>query len=334
VLEDRAKQADDAAAEATMILLELGRRDRGALVKKYRDASGGAWRALAARSAVRAKDGPFRRKRFADPDERVRRAALRAAVDAASPDDLEPLLEAGRLDPDPLCRSLANRAVGSIGGQRAVLALVDQWARADEPTRLTIIDAWGMRAAFRSGGERELVTIAETKQGTEAIAAAEALVRANGKSRATGVAVLIRAVAEGTEAERRLAIQWVPLSDPDARREVDKAAKADDPEVRVIALARLAGLDENETALAGLRKLAKKDDELGLQARAALAAAGDSGVKPQLTGLLGAKRAHFRSVAARGLLDLGDYSAAALALADDDPDVRTKVACDVLNRQK
>ena len=76
--------------------------------------------------------------------------------------------------------------------------------------------------------------------------------------------------------------------------------------------------------------LAKKDDELGLQARAALAAAGDAGVQKQLVDLLGSPKAHTRTVAAQGLLALGDYQKAATALADDDPGVRTAVACAVL----
>lgn len=332
VLEDRSEQADDAAAEATLVLLELGRRDRKAMIEKHRDASAGAWRALAARAAVGPEHGPLRRKLFTDPDERARRAALRAAIETRSKDDLEPLLEAARVDPDALSRGIATRAVGAIGGERAVLALKDHWARADEPTRLTIIEAWGMPAAFKSGGEHELVTVAETRHGREAISAADALVRAAGASAPTGEAILQRAVAEGTRAERRLAIQLVPLADPDARKAVEKASKDKDEEVRIAALLRLASTDDRKKSLEGLRELAKKDDETGLEARAALAKAGDHEVKPKLTPLLSAPKARFRSTAAKGLIELGDYSAAATALADDDPSVRTEVACAVLSR--
>ena len=52
VLEARAEQADDAAAEATATLFELGQRDARDLVKRHRDASSGAWRAVGARAAV------------------------------------------------------------------------------------------------------------------------------------------------------------------------------------------------------------------------------------------------------------------------------------------
>lgn len=331
VLEARAEQADDAAAEATLTLLELGRRDRRELVRRHRDSSSGAWRAVAARASSAKEHGPLRRKLFADPDERVRRSALVAAIEARSADDLEAALEAARLDPDLVSKAHATRTVGAIGGERAVLALRDHWARADETTRITIIDAWAMPASYAAGGEHELVTIAENQQGTLAISAADALVRARGRFATSGVATLIRAVGQGTEGERRLAIQLVPLSDKDAVAAVEKATRDADNEVKVIALARLAGESAHKAkALEGLRELAKKDDDLGLQARAALAAAGDAGVKKQLTDLLTAPKARTRTVAARGLLSLGDYGNAATALADDDPGVRTSVACAVL----
>ncbi|MBK7579220.1 MAG: hypothetical protein IPI67_03350 [Myxococcales bacterium] len=331
VLEARAGQADDAAAQATWTLFELGRRDGDELVRKHRDASSGAWRALAARASGRKEHGPLRRKYFTDPDERVRRGALAAAIEARSVDDLDPALEAARLDPDLLSKAFATRAVGAIGGQRAVLALVDHWVRADESTRMTIIDAWAMPASYAAGGEHELTSLAENKQGLLALVAADALVRSRGRFVASGVATLLRAVKEGTEAERRLAIQLIPFSDKDAVLAIEKASADSDKEVKVIALARLAGEGSTKAkALGGLRELAKLDDDLGLQARAALAAAGDTGVKKQLTDLLTAPKARTRTVAARGLLALGDYGNAATALADDDPGVRTAVACAVL----
>lgn len=334
VLEARAEQADDAAAEATATLFELGQRDARDLVKRHRDASSGAWRAVGARAAVAKELGPLRRKLFADPDERVRRAALRAAMEARSSDDLDAALEAARLDPDAVSRGHATRTVGAIGGERAVLALRDHWARADEPTRITIIDAWGMPASYKAGGEHELTTIAENQHGTLAVTAASTLVRAQGRYAGSGLAALIRAIGQGTEGERRLAIQLAPLSDKDVVAAIEKAGKDSDKEVQVMALARLASDGAHKAkSLEGLRALAKKDDELGLQARAALAEAGDPGVKKQLTDLLGAPKAHTRTVAARGLLSLGDYPNAATALADDNPGVRTAVACAVLAAQ-
>ncbi len=48
---------------------------------------------------------------------------------------------------------------------------------------------------------------------------------------------------------------------------------------------------------------------------------------------LAGPKARYRTVAAVGLLRLGDYSQAATALADDDPVVRTAVACTVLSSE-
>jgi hypothetical protein len=331
VLRDRAERSDDAGAEATLVLVELGKLSREPLLERYSEASGGAWRAVAARSAVGKQNGPVRRRLIRDPDERARRAALNAAIESRDAADLEELLETARLDPDPLSRSLATRAAGAIGGDRAVIALGDHWARADEVTRITIVEAWSMPAALRSGGDRKLVWAAETTRGLPALAAAQALVRLGGSTAPLGTALLARAINEGSAPERRLAIAVAPLADTDVRKSIQKASRSDDREVRVMALARL--LDDPGTrssAIMQLRDVAKGKDSPAVQARAALATAGDSSVSRQLIAQLGAPEAELRSQAALGLLSLGDYAHAASGLADDDPEVRTRVACSTL----
>jgi hypothetical protein len=331
VLRDRAERSDDAGAEATLVLLELGKISRGPLLERYSEASGGAWRAVAARSAVGRQNGPARRRLIGDPDERARRAALHAAIESRDAADLEELLETARLDPDPLSRSLATRAAGAIGSDRAVVALGDHWARADETTRITIIEAWSMPAALRNGGEQRLVWAAETTRGLPAIAAAQALARLGGSNASLGTALLARAIQEGSAPERRLAIAVAPLTDTDVRKSIQQASKSDDREVRVMALARF--LDDpaaRSAAVTQLRDLAKGKDSSAIQARAALATAGDSSVSRHLIAQLEAPEAELRSQAALGLLSLGDYARAAAGLADDDPEVRTRVACSTL----
>ena len=302
---------------------------------KHREASSGAWRAVAARAAVTPKHGLMRRDWMRDPDERVRRGALSASAIAAQRDDVEALLEAARVDPDPLSRSLALRAVGTIGGQRAVLALDDMWARADEIERVGIVDAWAMPAAYRSGGRERLVRVVETARGIPALSAAEALSRKQGSEAQLGVAALLRAVLDGTPNERSLAIRMAPLEDVDVVKALEKASKEHDREMKVMALARLTEVaDKQSAAMKALRELAKKDDDAALQARAALAAAGDRSVIPNLAKQLGSKRAFDRQFAALGLLRLGEWPKVATALADDDPLVRTTVACNVLRLTK
>jgi hypothetical protein len=333
VLRERAERLDEAGAEAALVLLETGRLDPGALVARYRDASDGAWRAVAARAAVAPKFAQLRRGYMVDPDERVRRAALAAAVAAPDPDDLDVALETTRLDPDALSRSLAAQTAGAVGGSRVALALRDYWARADEPTRLMFIEAWAMPRTFATGGREALLWVAETAGGLPAVAAAHALAEVGGESASAGVGALLRAMREGTVEERRLALRLAPFADADVRAELWKAAKERDRAVQVMALARLVGApSERERARPELRKLAAGKDTVAVQARAALAAAGDVAMLGPLEQQLRQGTSHERRVAALSLLELGRYAAAAPALADDDPAVRIEVACSMLAR--
>jgi HEAT repeat protein len=334
VLRDKAEQGDDAGAEATMLLYDLGRLPAEPLVRRHRAASAGAWRAVAARAAVAPKYGLLRRQWMRDPDERVRRAALAAALDSAGRDDLEELLEAARLEPDEIGRSLALRAVGAIGGERAVLALDDLWARADETTRKAIVDAWAMPAAYETGGRGRLIRVVETTRGIAALAAAEALSRTSGPEAHKGVAVLTRAIVDGTPEERSVAIVAAPLHDSDVVQALRRSAKERDREVRVMALARLVEVQEHRLeAVKALQQLAAKQDEIAVQARAALSAADDKSVVPGLEKQLSSRRSQDRKLAALGLLRLGEWPRLATALADDDPHVRASVACTVLSRE-
>lgn len=331
VLEDRAAHPDDVGAQATLMLLELGRMDRPGLVRRYAEASSGAWRAVAARAATGPRDGRLRRSFMVDGDQRVRKAALQASVEAHDAADLDSLLEAARLDPDPLLQSLAVRAVGTIGNQRAVLALKDVWAHSDGTTRETIVAAWAMPAAYGTGGARELRTIAEGANSLAAVAAARALSAKSGEDAQLGATILARFIKEGTQTERRVAIQVAPVTDPDVLHALGAATHDADPDVRVMALARSLGVAAARgKAKAELRKLAAGKDRVAVQARAALAAVHDGSVESQLSRQLASQSPEERRLAALALIRLGLYSRAATALADDDPDVRSSVACSML----
>lgn len=330
-LEERAARPDDVGGEAALVLLEEHRISAADAVSRYAESASGAWRAVAARAATGQGDGELRRRFMADPDERVRRAALTAAADARERFDLETLLESARLDPDSLARSLATRAAGAIGGERAVLALVDQWARADDPTRLALVDAWAMPASWASGGERELRALAEGQPSLPSIAAAAALVRLGSGGAGAARAALARAISTGTLAERGLAIRLAPLDDPAVRTALDAAAGDPEPEIQVAAATRQLELPSSrERALALLNALARGEGAAALSARAALASAGRREVRPALLGQLGSKIPDARRRAALGLLALEDWSSAATALGDDDPAVRAAAACAVL----
>jgi hypothetical protein len=327
-LEARAERQDDVAAEATLVLLAARRLSPDALASRYDDADSGAWRAVAARASVAPERFAKRRRYYVDPDQRVRRAALEAAVEAPAALDEPALLEAARLDPDAMCRSLATRAVGAIGDEHGVRALLDLWERADEDDRLNIVEALGDRRALKAGGRSELTRIAESEHGVPAVAARGLLLRVDPSTAATMTNLLARDIAEGSADEQELALQTAPLADP-VLKSLHDAAKDADPTVRIAALERLLEVPaERNQAFADLRALAQSDATGA--ARAALARARDPSVRSELVKGLMAPSSQDRENAGLSLITLGDYAHAATLLADDDANVRVAIACRML----
>ncbi len=326
-LRERADVPDDAGAEALLVLAEAGKIDARALVAKYEQAPSGALRAVAARGTGSPRYASLRRRYLVDPDERVRAEALRAAADAAAPSDLESVLEAARLDPDPLCRTLAMRAAGRIGGERASIALNDLWANADDTVKVAIVDAWAMPAVLENGGRASLVRVAEQADSLAAVAAASALVRVGGDTASVGRAVLARAIRDGTSEERVAAIRLAPI-DADVLASLDAAAASEDPDVRVAALSRSLDVPaRRDGARARLQAMARSKDGAARQARLALAGALDPSVAPLLVGDMSSGGPAARELAALALFRLGKPEKMAPSLADPDPAVRMSVAC-------
>ena len=331
VLTARAERPDEAGAEATLALLAAGKLAPATLVARHAESDSGAWRAVAARASTASEHYQLRRRYYLDPDERVRRAALEAAVEAPAALDLEPLLEAARLDPDPMSQSLAVRAIGSLGGQAAVRALVDLWERAEQDLRLSILEAWSLKRSLSAGGREELLRTAETGRGMPAVSAATLLLRADPSSAGLAATLLKRAVAENPSDEQLLAVGAVPL-DASAIEVVKKAATDADPAVRIAALERLLEVPAERTrAVNALREEAKRSAAAPEAARAALARAGDPSVKPELKKALASADGQRRTQAGMGLIALGDYANAATLLGDGEAGVRLAIACRILN---
>jgi hypothetical protein len=329
-LRERAGVPDDAGAEALLVLAEAGKISPGTLVSKYENEPRGALRAVAARGTGSRQYASLRRRFYVDPDERVRREALRAAADAAEPTDLQSILESARLDPDPLCRTLATRAAGRIGGERAALALNDLWSGADDTVKIAIVDAWSMPSVLEQGGRAALVRVAEQADSMAAVAAASALVRAGGDTAPVGRAVLARLIRDGTSEERVAAIQLAPISDPGVLAAVDVASTSEDPDVRVAALSRSLDVPARRAAArTKLQAMAQQQDGAARQARLALAGALDGSVAPLLERDLGTGGPTSRELAAIALFRLGKPAKMAPSLADPDPSVRMAVACSV-----
>ncbi|HWP06398.1 MAG TPA: hypothetical protein VNN72_11675 [Polyangiaceae bacterium] len=329
-LEARSSRQDEPAAEATLVLLANGRLEPEPLASRYEDADSGAWRAVAARASLTPERFLKRRHYFVDPDQRVRRAALEAALDAPSPLDKDALAEAARLDPDAQCRSLAARTLGTIGGEAGVRALMDLWEHGDADDRVTLVEALGKSAALAAGGRAELLHIAESEHGMPAIAAAGTLLRVDPESSAQAKALLARAITDGSGDEQTLAVTLAPL-DPALVQAMKKAEPAADPVLRVAILARLLQVPAERTrAFTALRTEAKGQGDSVEAAREALARAGDRSVAPRFVEALGAKEWQIRQGAGLALVSLGDYGHASMLLADDDANVRVAVACSIL----
>ena len=337
-MEKRIANDDDVAAELTLILLEAHAVDGEALLNRNARSPSGAWRAVAARAAVRPIDTDLRRAYYADPDERVRRAALATAHDVRDARELEALLEVARLDPDALSQSLAARAAGAIGGERAVLSLADLWARADDALRIAIVDAWSEPGSFDAGGERELARAA-SGTGLAAVSASYALSRSGGSQAAVADARLRQSLSDGSDDEKRLALSVAPLN-AETEAAIAKAAREASPELKVAALTRLSAIPRRRNdALRALRELAsaKPSSEAAAHARDAavsvLANAGDTSVAASQIQNLNSPELRIRWRAAHALASLGDYTNAASALADDDANLRTDLACSILARE-
>ncbi|MET0595831.1 MAG: hypothetical protein ABW133_24240 [Polyangiaceae bacterium] len=332
-LEDRADRKDDPGAEAMLALLD-GRPnhpgDGASLVAKHGGSQNPMWRAVAARGAVGTKNGDARRKFYVDPDERVRLAGLRAGLEWADPADAAALLEAARLDPNPVAQAIAARAAGGIENAEIVLSLRDRYAVADEGLRQSIVDAWARPALAKVGGRRELVTVAENQSGAYAIEAGAMLLSIPGdtEARAIGQRTLVRAMGQGLARDRKLAIGRAPIGEREVLDAIRKAAQGDDVPVKVAALVRLGEIPEERTkAWSELRKLA---DGGSNEALFALARAGDPAAADRVMKDLGSTNPETRLAAMNVLVAAGRYASAAPLLADANPGVRMRASCAVL----
>jgi HEAT repeat protein len=325
-IDERAARGDEAAAVATLLLFEAGKRPANELVTRYQEADSAAFRALAARATLAPSQAELRRRYFTDPDERVRQAAFEAAVKAPMSSQLADLIEAARLDPSPANRARAAQAAGRIGTEPAVLGLMDLFSSGDEQAQLAVLDAWSEPSSFRRGGEREL-SRALARSGLVSVSAATLLLRSR-DARTAAIGVLARAIAEGSDDERRLALMAAPISEPSIKDALDKAAKSPSPEITPLVLSRLAELPgRGLKARASLEKLAADKSDYGLEANYELARMGSLRAVARVEQELSNERASRRLRAAITLAGLGKLSHLAPRLADQDPWVRATLAC-------
>jgi hypothetical protein len=325
----RGQGSDAAAAELALLDAGAGRRAEGArLWTRYRQDPNPLWRAVAARAQIGPALGTARRQAYVDPDERVRLAALRAALEMADSGDVGPLLEEARLDPNPLARALAARAAGGIASPQVTVGLRDLYFTADEGLRQSIVDAWARPGAVSAGGVRELEDVAANQRGAPAIEAATRLVQLGGGHAGTGTEALLRAMTDGLARDRVLAIDNAPLGDARVRAALSNLRSSPDALIRTAALVRLLEIpSERARSLALLRAMAERGVAPALDAAAR---AGDGWAIDQLARELSSANSGRRLRAAQALVGAGQARRAAELLGDADANVRMTFACSVL----
>lgn len=339
-LRARFDKGDDLGAAAGEVLLSSGAVDEDEWVDFARDRDPRpGFRALGARGLLDEDDFALRRSLFLDLDERVRGNALKAALRAPSKDDLEALIEAARVDPFPPARSAAARAIGRIGGERALVALKDLWLKADPRLREAIVDALVSPATFEVGGREALVRAAEDPS-PGSVPAAIVLARIvidqepERAARESALGVLVRAIKLGTRGDRTYAMVMAP-PDPVVLEALRVAKDDSDPGIALVAHGRLAYVgtaEEQKAARVKLLEIAKGDDPEANRAMAELASLRDKKVVDLLVKELSKESSFARAFAARHLVLMGELALAAKALADAEPYVRASAACAVLGR--
>lgn len=343
VLAERAKVHDEAGAEAALALLDSGAWDADDARAWVSDPDD-AWRAVGAHALVRKEDRPARIQAMLDPAPRVRRGAMRASMAAKDPDDLDVLFDAARRDPEPMVKTDAVRAIASVvtDAQAAltVTRLRDLYGGADDALKEDIANAWAMPVLANGGGAQALRVLLASAHGPGAISGAAAVLRAkpgtfDADTRASALALVVRAIDSGAHRDQMFAIAVAPLSDVPAIEALRRASEAaHDLDLRLAALARLVDSPADRArAIQALESFGSPlaNPRMGPRARMVLAAAGDARIQAWIEKDLTSDDPHTRLFAARALISLRRAARSAPLLGDKDVSVRTRAACMLLS---
>jgi hypothetical protein len=358
-LASRMRQHDGGGAEAAIARFEEGTLDESS-ARSFLDDPDDRWRAVGTRTLSRAGDRKRRHDAILDPSPRVRRSAIRAASDAKDEGDIDLLFETARVDPELLLRNEALRAtshiVRALGDEARPRAnelafrLRDLWSAGDDAMREDVAVAWALSPVFENGGREALrVTLAMGKT-PGALSAAGIVYRAvpdDEELVSSAAALVTRTINDGTSRDRLFALA-VARPEGSELAALRRAAKDDEREIRIPALARLLDVKaDHDAAIRDLEAIAgygskgykgKVDDERALEhavrARQALALAGDMRIQAWIEEDLTAQDPRRRAWAGAALTTLGRSARAAPLLADTDARVRTRTACTILVASK
>lgn len=363
-LAERAKLDDELAALAMMKRIDAGLEGELAYAA-FVDRAEPHWRAVGARTLNRpfdadahgkaaenqAKEARWRQDLLVDTSTLVRRGALLAATEAGHPGDTRAVLEAARLDPDEDNRTIAVEALGAIGTREAVMGLKDLWDTADEDLRLAILKAWGaasveddvevpcntppQRAACVA--RYHLRRISEGGAGMDNLSASLAMIagvdpEARTTEQGNAAGVVERLIDEASTRVRVHAITHAPVAWPRLMVAIEDAKNDDNPLVAVAANARLLALGGKDAAGATKKlKLLAKEGVGAEEARRALAAAGDASQAKAIDPDLANPSHETRSLAGELMAQMKQVNRALPLLADRNPEVRSRVACAILD---
>lgn len=351
-LEERMKTRDGAGAEAALVRLEDGKlSERKA--RDWLDDADDRWRAVGTRTLHRDEDRAKRQAAIVSPNAPIRRSAIRASGDAKDAADIDLLFESARVDPELMLRNEALRAMSSIlrskedwakpKAAELAVRLRDLWTSGDDAIKEDVAVAWALSPVFENGGREALrVVIAEGK-GPGAIAAAGVVGRMRAADKgadkgekerapdadlvASANALLARTIEGASRRDRLHALAVARLEGP-MLEATKKAAKDDDREVKIPALARLAETKSDAgPARNELVEIAAAGD---VRARHALASVGDLRVQAWIEQDLASTEPQRKTQAATALAALGRPARAAPLLVDADPSVRTRAACTMM----
>ncbi len=342
-LRERAAMHDEAGAAATLALLEAGLLSP-ADARQHLNDPADAWRAVGARGLVRPEDREARQHALVDASVAVRRAAMRACGVAKDPADVGPLLEIARLDPIPMARTEAVRAIARIDPRDLDLPnrLRDLWNGADDPLREDIAAAYAAPNIAASGGAGAIRVLVASGHGPGVVSSAAEVLRParpggpvyDEETRQSAIALLVRSIEAGPQRDRILAIAVAPIRDPDVLAAVQKASHAEgDADVVMSALSRLLDVPaQREAAKRALYAYAAPGQRgpVGQRARLALAQAGDRRIQAWIEQDLSSPAPSARLLAANALVSLDRAARAAPLLGDADVRVRTRAACTIL----
>jgi len=325
---------NESAAAANLLLLDSGWQDSDQRLRSFGDDTDGAWRAVTVRASQSQSLRPLVYRALLDPESRVRYAAIMTIRANPLPGDGRALFEVVRLDPDDSLRLLAMATLGETGDQQTMLLARDLWDTMDEPLRLAFLQALALPNMSKVVGFDMLLRTMQLDDALSGLVAASLLYRTESRYSRSALGRLMRGLRSGASSEQLLALATLGMREAELLPEITRLAREGVPYVRVASLDLLLNSARDiATCRQRLESIAMSRDADADEANRVLALHGNFPAMGRLEKRLNGVLASERLAAARVLVNLKQWDAVAIALADDHPDVRLTTACLVLSER-